>query len=45
MLIVAYVNYLLKLFKLYCYNEVQIVPLLTDRAKAIRANLVATLIF
>lgn len=39
-----YVNYLLKLFKLYCYNEAQIVPLLTDNVKTIHANLVAMLI-
>lgn len=45
MLITIYVNYLLNFFKLKCYNEVQIEPLVTDNAKTIKANLVATLSF
>lgn len=45
MLITIYVNYLLNFCKLYCYNEVQIVPLLTDSAKAIHVNLVVMLTF
>lgn len=45
MLITIYVNYLLNFFKLNCYNEVQIAPLVTDSAKTVSANLVATLSF